>query len=77
MPTKIRRLKEEAIESCNFREHKMSNFYKIPLNQVHGSKLYFISHCVNCHMEVTVIPKPYPNECAISGEAVALSCTYK
>lgn len=77
MPTKIRRLKEEAIKGCKFRQHKMSKFYKIPLNQIHGSKLYFISTCDKCLMQVTVIPKPDPNECEISGEAVALTCIFR
>ena len=74
MPTKIRRLKEEAIDACTWRGHKMVPFYKIPLNQIHLSRVYFTTHCEKCKMEVTVTPNPLPNEIDICGSAVALNC---
>jgi hypothetical protein len=73
MPSKIRRLKKEAIKSCKFRSHKMKNFIQIK----YGVKEEFHSECKHCHMWVRVIPNPYPNEIDIGGTAVALNCKEK
>ena len=68
MPSKIRRLKESAMESCRFRGHSMNKFR----GSVWSTKCS--SLCSDCFMRVTVNPNPAPNEIDIGGEAVALNC---
>jgi hypothetical protein len=68
MPTKERRLKKEAIETCTNRGHKMSRFYSAKYHP------HYFAKCYNCLMEVMVDTHPEPNEIDISGEAVALNC---
>ena len=68
MPTKLKNLKRSAKKSCNFRFHKMNNFY-----QLLNSNIYR-ANCKCCDMSVAVILDPFPNECEISGDAVACNC---
>ena len=77
MPTKIRRLKEEAIKSCNNRGHKMKNFTATIPGGHYSRPRFFTSICRDCNMYVQVIPKPQPNEIDIGGTAVALNCKGK
>lgn len=65
--TKERRLKREAIGSCEFRGHEMKRFTKL-------EKENFISCCIYCGKEVQILLNPKPNEIEIGGEAVALYC---
>jgi len=67
---KITRLKKEALESCNFRGHKMSRFVDHspkPTTKAHA-------YCIFCRKAVVVDTHPLPNEIEISGRAVALGC---
>ena len=75
MPDKVRRLKEEAIRSCKFREHTMSRFVKYVRGGHHSPPTHYISFCCNCGMAAIVRPNPWPNEIDIGGEAVALNCS--
>ena len=65
---KIERLRLEALESCNFRGHKMK-----PFNRKY--RHWWTSECKNCKMGVTCNDEPNPNGIDISGEAVAMHCT--
>ena len=65
---KTQELKQEALEACNFRGHKMSKFWK-----TYGDDIY-CSLCQDCSKLVVVDPTPLPNSIGISGEAVALNC---
>jgi hypothetical protein len=64
---KIERLRIEALESCNFRGHKMK-----PFNRKY--RHWWTSECGICGMEVCLNDDPAPNGIDISGEAVALHC---
>jgi len=68
---KIERLRKEAIEACEFRGHTMYPFAYVHAYGRHTA----YSACIHCGKEVQIIPKPYPNEIEIGGEAVALGCT--
>ena len=68
--TKIRRLQLGALDSCKFRGHAMSNFFRLSDNQR-------IAGCMICDRSVIVNRKPAPNEIEIAGEAVALNCENK
>jgi hypothetical protein len=72
MPTRIRKLKEQAIMSCTKRCHTMKNFTTIKFSP----RQIFTSTCKYCGMYVQVVPKPYSNETNISGNAIALTCTH-
>lgn len=76
MPTKARRLKEEALQACKNRGHAMSNFFRpyITVVKVKRSEKIWQSYCKNCGKGVCVNLKPLPNEIDIAGEAVALNC---
>lgn len=70
---KIDRLKKEAREACEWRGHKMGNFF--------DSRGFWSSHqrvalCKNfgCGAMVVVDSKPDPNGIDISGDAVAVNC---
>lgn len=65
---KIERLRIEALESCNFRGHRMNSFSR---KYQHGRS----SECRDCGMNVTIDDNPLPNGIDIGGEAVALHCT--
>jgi hypothetical protein len=71
MPTKMRRLREEAMESTSFRGHTMCNW--ILLCPVNGCS-FWRSMCVICGASVDVRIKPQPNECELAGEAISLGC---
>ena len=62
----LRRLINEAKESCDFRKHKMGKF------EIHQN--WARSECQICRKAVHVITNPLPNEITIGGEAVALGC---
>jgi hypothetical protein len=68
MPSKLRRLKKSAMESCIFRGHKMNKFRGSVWSTKHNSL------CTECLMRVTVNLNPAPNDIEIGGEAVALNC---
>jgi len=57
------KLQAEALESCNSRGHKMSNFDK-----------YNMSKCTICKAGVQTDDKPPSNGIDIGGPAVALNC---
>jgi hypothetical protein len=67
MPTKLRRLKAEALESCEYRDHDMSKWYSF-------SKTAAYAQCLDCGKQVVVDTQPLPNGIEIFGEAVALGC---
>jgi len=71
MPTTLRRLKLEALESCEFRGHRMGRFRRI---EFWSSKTHAIAKCLDCPAQVMVITNPMPNEIDIFGDAVALNC---
>ncbi|KKN56253.1 hypothetical protein LCGC14_0573980 [marine sediment metagenome] len=64
---KIERLRREALESCNFRGHRMKSFSR-------KYRHWWDSECKDCGMGVYIVDDPPPNGIAISGEAVALPC---
>lgn len=68
MPTKLRRLKSEALEACRFRGHKM-----LPWLTSIGAR-YHKTQCETCKRFAFVCLRPLPNEVDIFGEAVALNC---
>lgn len=68
MPTRRRKLKERAIESCKLRHHKMGHFSYVKNNN------FDTATCELCGMYVDVKVKPLPNEIDIGGSAVALNC---
>lgn len=65
-------LEYEALQSANFRGHKMGRF----INNFKGKKpaTRSTSNCVVCNIQVDVTTNPLPNDIEIGGEAVALSC---
>ena len=65
----MNRLKSQALQSANFRNHKMGKW------ESGTNKNVAYSRCEVCGMEVGVNIKPLPNEIDIGGEAVALDCT--
>lgn len=65
---KLDRLRKEALESCNFRRHRMGLFSR-------GYRFLWFSKCQVCGMEVCVTDRPEQNGIEVSGEAVALYCT--
>lgn len=71
MPTKLRKLKILAKESCEIRNHSMSKFIRL---DIFSNRPQFRSKCINCGMIVDVKKYPQPNEAYISGNAVALNC---
>ena len=74
MPTKLRNLKNKAIEACESHGHVMQRFYRGPYSIALGVKRTYHSQCLRCNKGVTVHLKPMPNEIDIGGEAVALNC---
>ena len=67
--TKLRRLINEAKESCEFRRHKMKQFER---HDYWPTVRY--SHCSICDKQVVVNSCPQPNGIEIGGKAVALNC---
>jgi len=65
----IKRLKIEAMESCNFRGHNMGEWQESFLPNYRG-----ISKCKKCGKQVCILLNPLPNEIDIGGEAVAFHC---
>ena len=67
---RINRLRLEALESCNWRGHKMERFkYRKWTNRIVGW-----SGCKICGKSVNINSNPAPNGIDIVGEAVALGC---
>lgn len=64
---KLERLRKEALISCNSRGHKMNQF-----NRTY--RHWWGSACSVCGKMVNLNDDPLPNEIAIGGSAVALSC---
>lgn len=56
-----------ALDSCEWREHKMTQFTKL-------SDTLYRSTCEVCQMYVDVNLDPLPNQIDIGGTAVALNC---
>ena len=57
----------QAVESCEWRGHKMGDFEPI-------SPYVAVSCCKQCNMQVAINTRPLPNEIDIGGEAVAVNC---
>ena len=72
--TKLKRLQNEALESCGFRGHSMRRFRRVISTQRDGKLTWAYSHCFICNKQVTVRTHPAPNEIDIGGEAMALCC---
>lgn len=67
MPTRLRELKREALESAIWRGHDMSRFKSLHPNAAEAS-------CRKCGKLVIVNSKPMLNGIEIHGRAVALGC---
>jgi len=65
---KLAELKAQALQACWFRGHDMSPWKETPDGRHH------VAHCRACDMQVSVTPRPAPNEIDVGGEAVALTC---
>jgi len=65
----IKRLKIEAMESCNFRGHNMGEWQESFLPDYRG-----VSKCTRCGRTVVILLNPLPNEIDIGGEAVTIHC---
>ena len=63
------KLMEEALKSCEWREHIMSDF-----EQPDTRSSRWVAECEVCGKTVTVSPNPMPNQTNIMGEAVAVGC---
>lgn len=63
----LERLRLEALESCEFRGHKMSRFVSL-------HSWAKVADCKVCGMSVYINATPAPNDINIGGEAVALHC---
>lgn len=63
----LEELKNEAMESCEFRGHTMGAWHDY-------DETNSVSKCEKCGKEVQVLTNPAPNEIDIGGEAVALGC---
>ena len=70
---KARRLKREALKSCDHRGHTMGKFFR-PVHPHSGYHKFCRSFCQKCHRYVDINPKPLPNDTEIGGTAVALNC---
>ncbi len=70
MPSKLRALKQSAMESAKFRKHRMSKFVSSPGTRKESAT----SMCLDCTASVTVQTKPAPNSIDIGGAAVAVNC---
>ena len=64
---RITRLKAEAKDVAEWREHRMTRFH-------HYTPDNAVSECIICGAEVQVLANPAPNQIDIGGEAIALSC---
>jgi len=74
MPTKLRKLKEEAVISCTKRLHNMGNFIGwTGVGHKEGQRIH-TAYCKYCRLYVQVILRPLPNEINIGGNAVAITC---
>lgn len=65
---KIERLKVEAKESVEWRGHNVGRWQRL------GMYGYPVLVCRNCYATVSVTDRPAPNQCEISGDAVAVHC---
>jgi hypothetical protein len=68
MSTRLTRLMTEAHEAAKFHEHEMTRFKKMSQNN-------YESKCKNCYMHIWINLNPMPNDCEITGMAVACNCT--
>lgn len=64
----MERLRQDALEICVFRGHKMKSFSR-------KYRHWWDSECRDCGKTVHLNDDPDPNGIEISGEAVALHCT--
>lgn len=76
MKYKAIKLRKEALESCNWRGHKMGRFIRIK-HTMNGKPIEreWQSTCKVCGKSVWINIAPLPNQIDICGEAVALNCT--
>ncbi len=65
--TIIAELKRRALESTDFRRHKMAPW-------VCWNPYNYVAVCIQCEAQVKVLSDPKPNQIGIGGEAVALNC---
>jgi len=63
----LRTLKKIALESTDFRGHRMTRFKRY-------NAVTAFATCKDCGMQVAVTTKPLPNDIDVGGEAVALTC---
>jgi hypothetical protein len=63
---KLSTLKKQAQWSTAYRGHRMQ--------WLQGSNQTMVGVCRHCGMQVQLLTRPSPNEIAVGGEAVALSC---
>ncbi len=63
----IKRIRLSALDSCNFRGHKMEQFDRTYRHWWH-------SKCKTCKASVHLNDDPGPNGIDISGPAVAMHC---
>ena len=68
------RLKQEAIEACTVRGHKMVPFVTLQRPNVQARGYVARSVCINCGKYVQIETKPAPNSIDIGGDAIALGC---
>jgi len=71
MPSRERRLKQEAMKSATWRGHTFERKWK------ERAKNDFYKKCIKCGAYLGVTLKPMPNEIEISGPAVAIDCPDK
>ena len=71
--SEYRRLRGEAIKSCENRGHEMKRFEFHPY-WTNDERVVASSVCLICDMMVEVDTSPPPNGIDIGGEAVALNC---
>jgi hypothetical protein len=65
--TKLKRLKFEARRAAELHGHRLSNFI--------GNNRQWTATCTRCMAHAMVTLKPTPNECGVTGSAVALTCS--
>ena len=75
---KIDRLKKEALESCGFREHKMSRFEHGKTGRGRNRRTA-LSRCTTANCDGWVCVDTYPplDGIEIGGSAVAMNCLIK
>lgn len=73
MPSKLKRLQDEALRVSRWRGHHMTKFFR-PVNEHGLFHQFYRSTCTECGMSVDVKTAPLPNEIDTTGEAIAMNC---